>query len=269
MPSQPLPLYVINIDRAADRMAELQKEAQDLGIALERVAGVDGTRIPAEARENVDERLFFRRNGRTMLGGEYGCYKSHMLAYRRLADSGLPAAVIVEDDVALDATLLDRAAAILEAVPDVDLVKLVNHRSGGFRALAASARGDALGRCLVGPQGSAACYLVTRAGAQKLLASMQVMSLPLDMALERGWVNAMDVLTTNTNIIAFGSLRQDTMIGTRADYRAVKVPQWRRWPAHLFRLRDGLSRFVYALTARPRKQAGQGAGHAASLRRQP
>ncbi len=41
-PVQPLPVYLINIDRAADRLAEIQRQSDQFGIKVERVGGVDG-----------------------------------------------------------------------------------------------------------------------------------------------------------------------------------------------------------------------------------
>ena len=88
MTSASLPVYLINIDRAAERLAVLLQDAARFGIDIERVAGIDGTLLAPAERVDVDEALFFRRNGRTMLAGEYGCYRSHMVAYERLLDNG-------------------------------------------------------------------------------------------------------------------------------------------------------------------------------------
>ena len=246
MTSASLPVYLINIDRAAERLAVLLQDAARFGIDIERVAGIDGTLLAPAERVNVDEALFFRRNGRTMLAGEYGCYRSHMVAYERLLDNGVDAAVIIEDDVGFDATFRSRVEAIYRAMPDADVIKLVNHRTSGFFAVAETDQGDRIGRCFIGPQGSGACYLVTRAGAQKLLQALKIMSLPADMALERGWASGVEIFTVEHNVLPFGSMREATMIGTRADYRAVKQPQLQRMPAHLFRVGEFFARLAYA-----------------------
>ncbi|MBB6483951.1 glycosyltransferase family 25 protein [Rhizobium lusitanum] len=245
---QPIPVYLINIDRAVDRLAEIERQSREFGFRFERIDGVDGALIPREQWIDVDHRRFQRRHGRTILPGEYGCYRSHLLALRQFLAEGGETAVIIEDDVALNRDFLDRAISAREAAPTADLIKLVNHRWNGFHALAASPKGDIVGRCLFGPQGSTACYLITRRGAERLLRSLSVMSLPWDVAIERGWDMRLSIFTTRTNVVGFNPLRGSTMVGWRRDYRAAKLSPWRRLPAHLFRTLDFFRRIAYVLT---------------------
>lgn len=246
-PTQAVPVYLINIDRAVDRLAEIQRQSHEFGFRFERIDGIDGTLIPREQWINVDHARFQRRHGRTILPGEYGCYRSHLMALRQFLASGDQIAVIIEDDVALDEDFLARAMAAKETAPTADLIKLVNHRWRGFRAMTSSRKGDVIGRCLFGPQGSTACYLVTRSGAEKIVRSLSVMSLPWDVALERGWDMQASIFSTRTNIIGFNRLQRSTMIGWRRDYRAAKSSAWRRVPAHLFRTWDFFRRIAYVL----------------------
>ncbi|WP_377295854.1 glycosyltransferase family 25 protein [Rhizobium sp. SGZ-381] len=237
-----LPVLLINIERAAARRRLIESQAQELGIRLVAVAGVDGAAVPQEAWQDVDLDLFRRRNGRPMMPGEYGCYRSHLNALAHLVESGQEAAIIIEDDVALSQDLMQRAAAIRDVVPGDAVVKLVNHRIVAFRETAVSALGDPVGRCLFGPQGSAACYLVTRGAAQRLLARLLPMSLPFDMALERVWSHQVPVLSAKDNLLSFGSMRQDTMIAHRVDYRQHKLRGWQKMPTHLFRTGEAWAR---------------------------
>lgn len=248
MLAQPMPVYLINIDRAADRLAEIERQSGEFGFRFERVDGVDGALTPREQWVDVDHLRFQRRHGRTILPGEYGCYRSHLLALRRFLADGGDVAVVIEDDVALDADFLGRAVAAKEAAPTADLIKLVNHRWGGFRAMTNSLKGDVVGRCLFGPQGSTACYLVTRSGAEKIVRSLAIMSLPWDVAVERGWDMKTSIFATRNNIVGFSRLQKSTMIGWRRDYRAAKSSALRRIPAHLFRTVDFFRRIAYVLT---------------------
>lgn len=248
MAAQPMPVYLINIDRATDRLAEMQRQSDELGIRFERVNGIDGTLSPRDQWIDVDHVRFQRRHGRIILAGEYGCYRSHLAALRQFLANGGEMAIIIEDDVALDTDFLARATAARQAAPTADLIKLVNHRWGGFRVTTRSDKGDVIGRCLFGPQGSTACYLVTRSGAQKIVKSLAVMSLPWDVAVERGWDMQTSIFSTRANIVGFSRLQRSTMIGWRRDYRAAKSSPLRRIPAHLFRTLDFFRRIAYVLT---------------------
>jgi glycosyl transferase family 25 len=88
---------------------------------------------------------------------------------------------------------------------------------------------------------------MTRSGAEKIVAKLRIMSLPWDVAIERGWDTATSVYSTRGDLVGFTSLRQKTMIGSRKTYHAAKLPPWRRMPAHLFRTIDFFRRLAYVL----------------------
>jgi len=254
MSLQILPIYLINIDRATERLAEIRRQSVEFSIEFNRVDGVDGLELSREQWIDVDERRFLKRHGRHILPGEYGCYRSHLLALERFLSSGHDAAIIMEDDIQLNCDFLARAVSARAAVPIADVIKFVNHRWKGFRAHTESTEGDTLGRCLFGPQGSTACYLVTRSGAGKIAEQLRIMSLPWDVAIERGWDTGASVYCTRSDLVGFTRLRQKTMIGSRKTYLAAKLPPWRRMPAYLFRTIDFLRRLAYVLA--PQKKTG-------------
>jgi glycosyl transferase family 25 len=238
-------IYVINLDRSTDRWNALSDRAKALQFDLIRIAGVDGRGIAADQRTACDERAFQRNNGRTILPGEYGCYRSHLKVLAAFLETGGAACIIVEDDVILSADLVARAEAALAAVPGADVIKLFNHRIVGFRPVATSAIGDEIGRVTHGPQGSAACYAVTRMGALKLLKTVGVMRFPWDIELERGWASRARVYTTRQNVTVVKE--GGSNIGTRSVYRATKFPWWRRLPTYAIRIAETVRRINYAL----------------------
>lgn len=242
-----LPVYAINLDRSRGRWADLAASAERAGLPLIRVPGVDGRAVAEADRIEVSEPDFRRMTGRTMRPGEYGCYRSHLAALDAIAASGAGAAIIAEDDIAFGDRFAERAEALLRACPDADVIKLFNHRTKGFRLKARSALGDGIGRCLHGPQGSAACYLVTAAGAHRLSSALRPMQLPYDVALERGWATGAEVYTVERDIAGLGALEVETEIGSREDYRRTRLPGYRRLPTHLFRVMDYARRVIYCL----------------------
>ncbi len=238
-------IYAINLDRSRERWEELSREAADLGLPIHRIAAVDGSLVDAGDRVDANEAAFMRNNGRHMIPGEYGCYRSHMKALSTFLEAGLPQAIIVEDDIRLSSDLPQRAAAALATVPGVDVVKLFNHRMVGFRSYATTAQGDRIGRAIHGPLGSTACYAVTRAGAAKLVERMKVMEYPFDIALERGWAIGAEVLTVDTDVVT--SKRSTSTIANRSGYKERKFVWWKRLPTHWQRAKDYLQRILYAL----------------------
>jgi glycosyl transferase, family 25 len=238
-------LYYINLDRAHHRREALEAQAAQFDITLRRIAAVDGGAIASSQRRNVNERLFTRFNGRSIVPGEYGCYQSHLKALAQIVEDGTDFGVVLEDDIILDGNVMARIAAICAQKPDLGLVKLLNHRARGFQKRFETPLGDAVGRCLHGPQGSAAAYLVSRDAAARLLTVMLPMVYPWDIALERGWATGIDTLTVRDNVIGLGPLREETEIATIEQYRKVKLSSLRRLPTHLCRAWDYVLRIIY------------------------
>ncbi|WP_244598729.1 glycosyltransferase family 25 protein [Rhizobium tubonense] len=244
----------MNLDRCTDRWQRLRSQAVQFGLNVIRIGAVDGRMIAEHERADFHHRQFVYHNGRRPLAGEYGCYRSHIIALTQFVASGDAMAIIMEDDIDLSDRLIPRAIAAMEAIPGAGLVKLVNHRMVGFRRVTQSAEKDVVGRCLHGPQGSAACYIVTRSAAERLLHSLRPMFLPYDVALERGWATGVETFSTEENIADFSPYRSDTTIGKRSHYRAVKKHFVLRASAHWFRTHDQVRRWFYALRASSRSR---------------
>lgn len=242
-----IPVYAINLDRSVSRWERLSESAAAAGFALTRIAAVDGRSIAPEDRLDVAHERFPRLSGRGMRPGEYGCYRSHLKALEAIAKGDASAGIVVEDDVDFPADFMPRAEAVLAAAPFAGVIKLLNHRVKGFRPRAVSAMGDAIGRCLHGPQGSAACYLVTRDAARHLLRSLLPMQLPYDVELERGWHTGVPTYTVGHDLATLGPLNSQTEIATREDYRATRLSSLKRIPTHLFRAGDYARRMIYTL----------------------
>lgn len=247
-----IPIFVINLARSTARMKILDESASESGVTLTRIEAVDGRAVPPSEWVDIDVQEFQRQNGRELLSGEYGCYRSHIRAIEAFLDTNQPHGIVLEDDVRLDGRFLDRVKAMIDSVSDFDVIKLMNHRSVGFVHLLSTAEGDELGRTCFGPQGSAAAYLVSRDGAQKMLQRLRIMVLPWDVAMERYWRIDLDLLSVRSNILEFSELRAESEI--TLDYQGSKFGPIRRLQAFLSRTREHFGRFFHAAAGRRDKQ---------------
>jgi glycosyl transferase family 25 len=238
--------FVINLDRSYDRWKHIHDEAGHLGLDIKRVAAVDGALIDPNSRPDYDHDGFLRRNGRPMLPEEYGCYLAHLKALRAFLESDAEYAVILEDDVSLRADLVPRVQETIKAAPFAEVIKLLNHRAIWFRPVVRSRLGDSIGKCFFGPQGSAACYLVTRGGAEKALAALRRIELPFDVALERGWKTKLRVYSVRENVVELSVRSRESQIADRAKYRSIKLTRIKRIPTHCFRVVEFFRRVLYA-----------------------
>ncbi len=178
-------IYVINLDRDAERMASIRANLGALGLPFERLPAVMGKDVP-DWEKLVDLPAYGWRNRlETPRAGEVGCYLSHLKAMETFLRTGAPWCVILEDDV----EVLPACAEVLRSLAekdDWDLVKLFNFHSGMPVTKRPLSGGHRLVAHLTRTTSSAA-YVVNRRAAETLLKSMRPISEQVDHALDRPW----------------------------------------------------------------------------------
>lgn len=105
--------YLINLDGSADRLAAATAQLQTHGIAFERIAAVDGRKFVVDELPIYDKKRALRYMGRNLVGGEIGCYMSHMKCAEAFLASDADIAIVIEDDMQCQSNFV---AAIQEAV---------------------------------------------------------------------------------------------------------------------------------------------------------
>lgn len=125
--------YVINLDGSAERLDQISRRLDALDIAFERVAAFDGRKLDMAMVAEYDVRRALSYMGRRLVGGEIGCYRSHLAVASRFLASDARYALVLEDDalpLCNPLTLLARALPELEAIdPDWLLVNIGNNKS--------------------------------------------------------------------------------------------------------------------------------------------
>lgn len=162
-----LPVFVINLDAEKERLIVMDKALSSLGIAWERMAGVDGNALSPEELSERNRRTRLRK----LSSGEMGCLESHVRIWQRIAEGTKPAALVLEDDVVMapDVALLVKDAGWL---PSKDCI--VRLEAWPMRAVLGPLEKKVYNRGLYRLRsylyGSGA-YIVTQARARTLLAA--------------------------------------------------------------------------------------------------
>jgi glycosyl transferase family 25 len=162
-----LKVYLINLDRDADRLAHMR--AQLNGIGFERISAVDGSKDPPTTK------------GLTRF--ELACLESHKLAWRAFLGGSAEHACFLEDDLHIRPGLAALVGDPAWIPNDAHCVKLDTYLQKvrlGRREPAIGGREVA--RLYTRHQSSAA-YVLTRAGAIRYLELTANASLPADYAL--------------------------------------------------------------------------------------
>ena len=180
-----LRIFLINLDRSPDRLALMAGDLDRLGLAWERIVGVDGATL-ALPDPRIDEAAFRRRHHALLRRGEIGCYLSHHAALVRFLASDADLGLILEDDVELSDALPDVLTALDGCREHWDVVKLYATHPGGIITRAPL---DGRHRLVsfAFRHGSSAAYLVNRKAAASLVAGMLPMTVPWDHEFDRAW----------------------------------------------------------------------------------
>lgn len=192
---------VINLARESGRWAAVRRQFEAAGLDPQRHEAVAGDTLPAEQVARLySTALNERAYHRPLRPGEVGCYASHLAVWQRLLDGPDACAAVFEDDVTIDPRLgrVLEVIARLARAPELhwDMVKLIGrlHEQPAARApLAGAAEPFELVAYRRVPSLTGG-YVVTRRGAQKLLAHRRPFGRPVDVDLRHWWECGLVVL---------------------------------------------------------------------------
>lgn len=188
-------------------MAHARSELSTQGLEFTRIPAVDADDLDDAAIEAVfDARRSRRSYYAAMHKGEIACYLSHRRAWETFVEtSDAPAAVILEDDFALRGPVATTVDALLgEEAPNWDMVKLWSRKRGVVAEVARLDGRHRLVRHRVLPT-LAIGQVVTRVGAEKLLARALPIRRPLDVQFQYWWELGLDVLSVDPPLVVDAS----------------------------------------------------------------
>lgn len=152
-------IYIINLDRSADRMDFMRKQCEALSLDFERVPAVDGQTIDSATLE---------RHG--LMPGATACFMSHRLAWQRLVSSHHERALILEDDAELLPSLTELVHGEDWFPAQADVIRV--EATGQKQLLSIDTialQGERVLRRLHSDSWGCAGYMITRRAAERLL----------------------------------------------------------------------------------------------------
>ncbi len=233
MQKQTLPLVFINLDKDSERRTRIEGQLAHLGLPGERLPAVWWKHLPP-----AEQSLLYsaeRNHGlyyQPLVDGEKGCYASHIQAWRQLLASDAPALVVLEDDVRLRPQFADVVNAIAALQEPWDMVKLLGRDREKVRSQRPLVPGTALVDYSRVPSMTAG-YVVSRAGAAKLLAHRQPFGRPIDVDLRFWWeCDQLRILGVSPSAIALDDTSEVSSIW---DTRDTLTPgqRWRKFTMKL------------------------------------
>lgn len=173
------PIFLINLDRATNRLAFVARRLNTLELPFVRIAAVDGAQLGSAEHANfVAARP--RDGKRGWRDGQIGCFLSHFDAWQRIAAGGAPFGLVLEDDLHVSESLPALLDDIGWVPDDADVVRL--EATGQWLALGrsvAAASGRSV-RSIRSAAWGAGAYLLSKKTAARLIASDPASQSPVD-----------------------------------------------------------------------------------------
>lgn len=180
--------YLINLDSSTERLRQVTGQFQAAGLPFERVSAFDGRNIDVSAQDDADPEACLRVMGRSLQGGEYGCYKSHLACAQRIVDAGHDYGLVFEDDIRISSSIVQVLPAILEHLnaceADWDVVHLAPDRLKLFSPVGNLPDGHALVAAHYFPMAMSA-LLWSNKGARRFVEENAIVRIPVDNQLRQ------------------------------------------------------------------------------------
>ncbi len=245
-----LQTWVINLDRAPDRMARIAAQLSSLQMPFTRLSAVDARSLTPGQKALLDEPAYYRKHGMTPVLGELGCYLSHVEVMRRFLASESEFALVLEDDVLLKPALPAVLQGLMAHPARWDAVKLsAVHRGTPVRVLEV-APGHFLSVMLSRVTGSSA-YLMNRKAAAAWLrepGGLLPMSLPYDHVFDQGWRFGLKFRLVTPTPCGHDDQIPTTIVGPSGRPGDTRKFHWsRRFPTYAYRLGNESRRLAYGL----------------------
>lgn len=228
---QGLNTYLINLDRATERLRRMEEKLAAAGLPFERVPAVDGSTLTFP-HPQFDAWSYRHLHGRRVIPAEVGCYLSHVECARRLLASEASHALILEDDVSFAPDFLPVLRAAMQD-GSWDILRLSTVNKGpkyGYQALPGGRR---LAKALTREKGAGA-YVINRAAAEWITGRLMPMRLAYDIAFDLEYLDGLraafvDPVPTLQRDEAVSQIQNDIKAAKYPATRYLTVLPYRAW----------------------------------------
>ncbi|MDE1991571.1 MAG: glycosyltransferase family 25 protein [Rhizobiaceae bacterium] len=238
-----LKIYLINLDRATERLISMQEKLAAVRLPFERVSAVDGATLIFPNTE-FSERAFRLLHGRRRNPAEVGCYLSHIDCAKRLLASKAEFALILEDDLEFPADMEQIVRTAIASKADWDILRLSTVNRGRKYPFAKLTPQRSLAIALTREKGSGA-YLINRRAATWFVEELMPMRLPFDLAFDLEHLAGLKAAFVHPVPV-----RQDIGLPSQIQgkRRSYHLPRWKYPTVQPYRAWLEASRFACRLT---------------------
>ncbi|MBV8248803.1 MAG: glycosyltransferase family 25 protein [Comamonas sp.] len=229
-----LPIVFINLSKDVERRERMTSQLAQMGLMASRLPAVWWADLT-----EAEQKHYFRatqshgRYHKPLSNGEKGCYCSHLKAWQQLMDSDAPAMAVFEDDVRLLPELPQALEAIAALPGSWDMIKLYGREQEKI-----ADRGPLVAGVLElisyrRVPSFAAGYVISRAGAEKMLKTRIPFDRPVDVDIRFWFENGLRVFGVHPSVIALDDTSEVSSIWAQKEAPADLAQRLRKFKMKL------------------------------------
>jgi glycosyl transferase family 25 len=228
-------IRVISMEDSIDRRADFSRQVAGFDLDWSFFPAHNSIVFPL----SYNDRDAIRHCGRALSPPEIGCYVSHFKCWEWLANSEYDHAIILEDDVIVDWSVITQLARFNLSAHLIDLLRLfathpIKCKIVMYRFLSPHCHLVRTEGWYLGTQG----YMLTKAGACRLIERYENIRVPVDWILVRYWEHRLG----NYSLFPFPIIEKHlpSTIGERAS--VTEAPLFDRMIRFCWRMSDRVKR---------------------------
>lgn len=183
MTEKHIPSFLINLNESSERLEKVTQIFHKHDMKFTRVPAADGRKVDLKIASDCNFSKALKYYGRTLSGGEYGCYKSHLRCAQLIVEREHDYALVFEDDITLNEKFLTGVQAVIFQLKqkniDWHLVNLGSPSVRIFTSIGKLETGQSLVAAHYFPQ-SAFAMLWSKAGARNFINNHSEVSMTVD-----------------------------------------------------------------------------------------
>ena len=189
-------IFVINLVSSTARRANITSQLADLGLAFTLFPAVDGRKEEHRLFGKYDSELNQHYHGKALSKGQLGCYASHYLLWQKCVELDQPL-VVLEDDALIYPEPFSEFVNNIDALrQQFDCVRLFDNKRKAFSSCRVSGLNTVEIHKFNKGHLSTTGYFLTPNGARKLLRHSEQWYMPVDLYMDRYWVNGVECYGT-------------------------------------------------------------------------
>ncbi len=236
--------FLINLDRATERLKFAKPHIDQLGLPVERISAVDGQLLSEKEIQKICDREQFKKYFKMLPEpGTIGCSLSHEKVLRKFLESEYEFALIFEDDITFDSHNLK--VCVEKAVEKKDLWDILSFEvtHNRFPLKISDLYEDKYMALYVTSVKHAGCYLINRDAAKKLLEKFYPIIMPFDHYFTASWEFDVKFVGVEPSVVQQNFGNSQIKIGLTKKFNdfSVKISN------AIFNIRRSIVGFIYNL----------------------